>query len=269
MGLESRDGGFYDAPMLDPILASVRTRLPAVIAREAALVAAAALAPPALRFASALQGPGLAVVAEVKRRSPSAGPMAPDLDVAAIAEAYRAGGAAALSILTEPDHFGALPGDLAEARATGGLPVLRKDFILHPAQVWEARAMGADAVLLIAAILDDATLTDLMGVAAVAGLDVLVEVHSAEEAVRADAAGAVLVGVNNRDLTTFVTDLSTAERLRDRLPEGCIAVAESGVSSPEGAARMLHAGYDAVLVGEAAVRASDPAGFVAALRAVT
>jgi indole-3-glycerol phosphate synthase len=206
------------------------------------------------------------VVAELKRRSPSAGDIDPGLDAASRAAAYEAGGAAAVSILTESEHFGGSLADLSAARAAVGLPVLRKDFVLHPAQIWQARAHDADAVLLIAAVLDDRRLSELVETATGAGMAALVEVHTAEEAQRAGAIGASLVGVNNRDLATFRVDLSVAERLRAELPDGAVAVAESGVSSPEGAARMAAAGYDAVLVGEALVRAADPARLVRRLR---
>ena len=251
--------------MLGPILDSVRTRLDSEIRRHAYWRAAAASAPPARDFGGALAAPGLSVVAEVKRRSPSAGDIDPGLDPAALAMRYAAGGAAAISVVTEPDHFGALPGDLERVRAATEIPVLRKDFILHPAQVWQARAMGADAVLLIAAILDDATLVDLAASAAETGMAALVEVHTADEARRAVDAGAAVIGVNNRDLASFRVDLGTAERLRPVLGDAAVTVAESGVSSPVAAERMRRAGYDAVLVGEAAVRSGDPQAFVASL----
>ncbi len=253
--------------MLAEILDSVRGRAAAVRADADRWRARADQAPPAREFAAALGGPGLSVIAEIKRRSPSAGDIDPGLDPADLARRYRAGGAAAVSVLTEPDHFGARPDDLREVREAVDLPLLRKDFILDEAQVWESRAMGADAVLLIAAILDDPTLRGLMAAAAAAGLACLVEVHSPEEADRAVAAGAGVIGVNNRDLATFRVDLATAEAIRPRLGDAPITVAESGVSSPGGAARMAAAGYDAILVGEAAVRSGDPAGFVASLRA--
>jgi indole-3-glycerol phosphate synthase len=221
---------------------------------------------PARDFAGALALDGLSVIAEVKRRSPSRGPIAEDLDAPDLAGRYAAGGAAAISVLTEPEFFSGSPADLAAVRAAVDLPVLRKDFVVHPAQVWETRALGADAVLLIVAVLDDSELVGLLATAAEAGLAALVEVHTAAEAERALWAGAGIIGVNNRDLTTFDVDLGTAERLRAGLPEGVIAVAESGVSSPAGAARMSAAGYEAILVGEAAVRAVDPAAFVRSLR---
>ncbi len=252
--------------MLQPILDSVRRRLPAVVASRPRLEAAAAAAPAARDLAAALAAPGLQVIAEVKRRSPSAGSLAPALDPAAQAAAYQAGGAAAVSVLTEPDHFGGSLDDLRAVRDAVDLPILRKDFTLHPAQVWEARAAGADAVLLIAAVLDDEDLAALLAAAAAAGLAALVEVHTAAEARRAAAAGAGLVGVNNRDLATFRVDLATAEAIAPELPPDAVRVAESGIGDAAGAARMARAGYHAVLVGEALVRAADPAALVAELR---
>ena len=206
------------------------------------------------------------MIAEIKRRSPSAGEIAPGMDPSAQARRYESGGAAAISVLTEPDFFSGSLDDLVSVRAAVALPVLRKDFMLHPAQVWESRAAGADAVLLIVAALEDAELSELLDAASAAGVAALVEAHTAEEADRALRAGATIVGVNNRDLATFVTDLSVAEGLADRLEGVEIAVAESGVSSPEGAARMAAAGYDAILVGEAAMRAPDATAFIESLR---
>lgn len=252
--------------MLEPILTSVRSHLGDVVAAEPEWRAAARRAPAVRDMVRALAGPGLSVIAEVKRRSPSAGPIDAGLDPASRAVAYEAGGAAAVSVLTEADHFGGTPQDLIEARTAIALPVLRKDFILHPAQVWQTRAIGADAVLLIAAILDDEQLATLYRAATDAGLAALIEVHTPDEARRIASLEPDLVGVNNRDLATFAVDLAVAERIREELPEGAVCVAESGVSSPEGAARMAAAGYDAILVGEALVRSPDPARLTAALR---
>jgi indole-3-glycerol phosphate synthase len=226
--------------------------------------AAATRAPVA--FDEALRAPGLSVIAEIKRRSPSAGDIAPDLDPALLAVAYEAGGAAAISVLTEPDHFGGSLSDLEAVEAVSGLPLLRKDFILHPVQIAQGRALGADTVLLIAAVLDDPTLASLIETAKGLGMVALVEAHDGEEVARAAAAGARVIGVNNRDLRTFEVDLGTAERLRGVIPAGVVAVAEGGVTSDEGARRMYHAGYDAILVGQAAATAQDPASFVAGLR---
>jgi indole-3-glycerol phosphate synthase len=165
--------------MLADILESVRRRAAQVRADADRWRSAAGVVAETRPFRDALAAPGLSVIAEVKRRSPSAGDIAPDLDPAALASRYRDGGAAAISVLTEPDHFGARPGDLAAVRAAVDLPVLRKDFILEEAQVWESRALGADAILLIVAILDDAALRRLMDTATAVGLTTLVEVHTA------------------------------------------------------------------------------------------
>jgi indole-3-glycerol phosphate synthase len=231
-----------------------------------ALVDSARAAPPPRPFAAALRRPdGLAVVAEVKRRSPSKGVLDPDLDPAEAAAAYAAGGAAALSVLTDARFFGGSPADLAAAGAAADRPTLRKDFTVSAHDVCDARLMGADAVLLIVAALDDAELADLRALAEDLGLDALVEVHDAEELARALGAGATLVGVNQRDLRTFEVDRHRAADLAGAIPPGVVAVAESGVAGPEDAARLAAAGYDAVLVGETLVRAPDRARATAAL----
>jgi indole-3-glycerol phosphate synthase len=217
-------------------------------------------------FIEAIASPGLSVIAEIKRRSPSAGDIDASLDPVVQALAYEAGGADAISILTEPDFFGGSIRDLVAVREAVALSVLRKDFTRNEAQIWEARAAGADAVLLIVATLTQSRLEDLVSVANDVRVDVIVETHSASEIERAVAAGAVIIGVNNRDLSTFTTDLSVAEDLAPLLPAGVVSIGESGVSSVEGAARMRSAGYDAILVGEALVRSPDPAGLVTALK---
>jgi indole-3-glycerol phosphate synthase len=204
------------------------------------------------------------VIAEVKRASPSKGPIAPGLDAAAQARAYQHGGAAAVSVLTEPTRFAGSLDDLAAVSATG-VSALRKDFIVDRYQIWEARAAGAAAVLLIVAALDDRTLAGLHDEAATAGLDALVEVHDADEAARAGAIGARIVGVNARNLRTFEVDPQAFARLRPSLPPHALAVAESGISTPEQIREAAACGADAVLVGESLVRAADPAAAVAAL----
>ena len=232
------------------------------------LAARAAGLGPARPFAAALcggPGTGLAVVAEVKRRSPSRGDLAPDLDPAAVGKAYAAGGARALSVLTDVEFFGGSAADLAAARAASGLPTLRKDFTVGPADVCDARLMGADAVLLIAAALADPELGDLLALATRLGLDALVEVHDEVELSRALSAGAVLVGVNQRDLATFAVDRDRAARLAPAIPPGVVAVAESGVRGPDDARRLAEAGYEAVLVGESLVTAPDPGGVLRSL----
>jgi indole-3-glycerol phosphate synthase len=199
-----------------------------------------------------------AVIAEVKKASPSKGLIRPDFDPAAIARSYRAGGATCLSVLTDRDYFRGSEADLVDARAACDLPVLRKDFMIDPWQIWESRALGADCVLLIVAALDDVMLARLAATAAEAGLDVLVEVHDEAELDRALALDLPLVGINNRDLRTFETSLATSERLHARIPPGRISVAESGIHTREDVARMRRAGIHAFLVGEAFMREEDP-----------
>jgi indole-3-glycerol phosphate synthase len=223
--------------------------------------------PPTRGFRAALaDADGLAVIAEVKRRSPSAGPLRPDLDPAALARAYADGGASCLSVLTDATSFGGSVADLTAARAAGALPVLRKDFTVSERDVIDTRRIGADAVLLIAAALDDAELAAFSALAAEVGLDALVEVHDEAELQRALAVDATLVGVNQRDLVTFAVDTDRAVRVAPAMPAGVVRVAESGVRGPEDAARLSAAGYHAVLVGESLVRAEDPAAAVARLR---
>lgn len=217
-------------------------------------------------FGSALAKPGLQVIAEIKRRSPSAGDLAPNLDPIQQARGYEAGGAAAISVLTEPVYFAGSLEDLRMVRAAVSLPVLRKDFIIDPRQVAESRNAGADALLLIVAALDPETLRALIAEAEKSGIEALVEVHNEEEARLAVLAGASIIGVNNRDLRTFRTDLGVAERVAPGLPQDVVVVAESGVSDSAGATRMAAAGFDAILVGEALVTADDPAALVAQLR---
>ena len=251
------------ATYLDRIVAAHR----AAAARDprplGALVEAAAAEPPARRFSAALAAhPGLAVIAEVKRRSPSRGDLRPDLVPGVLAKSYADGGAACLSVLTDGDFFGGSADDLAEVRTAVDLPVLRKDFTVSPRDVCDARTMGADAVLLIVAALDDSELADLHALATDVGLDALVEVHDEAELDRALAVGATLVGVNQRDLVTFDVDVGRAERVARHLPEGVVSVAESGISRRADAERLCDLGYDAVLVGESVVRADDPAAAV-------
>ncbi|HZP27532.1 MAG TPA: indole-3-glycerol phosphate synthase TrpC [Acidimicrobiia bacterium] len=257
--------------VLDEILTSKRAEIDGLRARRAELTAAARTAAPPRDFAGALRrGDGeLAVIAEIKRRSPSKGELAPDLVPADTARAYAAGGAACLSVLTDGPYFGGALADLRAARTATDLPVLRKDFTLDPLQMVEARAAGADAVLLIVAALpDDGRLRELHDAAIGLGLAVLVEAHDEGELDRALAAGARVVGVNARDLGNFDEDLSVGERLAKRIPPEIVAVAESAIRSVDDARRMADAGYDAVLVGEALVRAADPTGLVAAFAAV-
>jgi indole-3-glycerol phosphate synthase len=228
-------------------------------------------APPARDFAGALRPEGgtIGVVAEIKRRSPSKGDLALDLDPALTAKAYAAGGATCLSVLTDQPYFGGTVDDLHAARSACDLPVLRKDFTIDEVQVYEARAIGADAMLLIVAALpDDTLLRDLHDLAIGLGLAVLVESHDDAELQRALAIGARIVGVNARDLGTFAEDLTVGERLAARVPAEVVAIAESAIRSVDDAARMAGAGFDAVLVGEMLVRATDPTAAVRGLAGV-
>jgi indole-3-glycerol phosphate synthase len=217
------------------------------------------------RLRTALTGPGVAVIAEFKRRSPSAGTLRESPDIGELVGAYARGGASALSVLTEGPHFGGTLADLRAARAACELPILRKDFIIDPYQLQEARAAGADAVLLIVAALDQPTLASLHDAARELGLDVLVEVHDRAELRRALQVGADLIGINNRDLRDFSVDVERTYELLDEIPPGVAVVSESGIATAEQLQRLESRGVQAVLVGETLMRASDPE---AALRAL-
>jgi indole-3-glycerol phosphate synthase len=212
---------------------------------------------PAASFKGALRGPELSVIAEIKRRSPSRGPLAPDLDVVKTAQAYARGGAAAISCLTDQKFFGAQVDDFAQAR-TALLPVLRKDFLIDEIQIDESARLGAAAVLLIVRILAPGRLGALLRHAESRGLEALVEVHDEAEVDRALEAGASMVGVNNRDLGTLLVDSGLALRLRPRIPAGVVCVAESGVKTRDDVRRVEAAGFDAVLIGEALSTSPDP-----------
>ena len=232
----------------------------------AELVTRATAMPAPRDFAGALRGgDGLRCIAEIKRRSPSKGPLSPDLQPDLVAKEYVAGGAACLSVLTDADFFGGSPADLASARQASGLPVLRKDFTVQEADVADARLMGADAVLLIVAALEVGELRRLASLADELGLAALVEVHDDAELERALASGARLVGVNQRDLRTFAVDHDRARALAADIPAGVTAVAESGIRGADDARRLADAGFDAILVGETLVRAEDRAGALRAL----
>lgn len=251
--------------VLDQILHATRQRVAVLQPQRLELARRAAAMGPGRGFARALAEPGVQVIAEIKRRSPSAGEISTVLDPVAQALSYQAGGAAAISVLTEPTFFGGSLDDLVAVRLATDIPLLRKDFVLDASQVYEAKVAGADAVLLIVAALPEEELASLLDVATSIGLDVLVEAHNAVELDIANRSGAQLIGINNRDLLTFTTDLATAERLAASV-SAPVKVAESGVATPEGAARMAAAGYDAILVGEALVRSDDPEALLRALR---
>lgn len=209
----------------------------------------------------------MAVISEVKRRSPSKGDLFRDLNPAELARQYERGGASCVSVLTDTDWFGGSVGDLQTARAAVSLPVLRKDFTVHRHDVLDARTMGADCVLLIAAALDDTELADCHSLATEVGLDVLVEVHDERELERALAVEATLIGVNQRDLVTFEVDTERAVRMAPLMPAGVVRVAESGVRNADDVSVLGNAGYHAVLVGESLVQHGDPEAGVADLRA--
>jgi indole-3-glycerol phosphate synthase len=229
-------------------------------ARSLADVRAAASAAPVPRdFAAAIEGAAPRIIAEVKRVSPAKGPLNPTLRAGDLARRYAEAGAHALSVLTDEAFFHGSDADLVEARAAVSLPVLRKDFVLSPYQVYEARAMGADAVLLIAAMLSPSELSELHALATALELAALVEIHADGEVADALGAGATLVGVNNRNLATFDVDLATTENLCPRIPAGVTIVSESGISTAADVRRVVQAGATAILVGEALVTAADPA----------
>jgi indole-3-glycerol phosphate synthase len=234
--------------------------------REDALRKDAAEAPPARDFGRALRRDGeVAVIAEVKRRSPGAGEIRPGLVPAEVAGAYQEAGASAVSVLTDADYFGGGLDDLRAVRAAVSLPALRKDFTIDVRQLWEARAAGADAVLLIVRILDDPTLAALHREAVALGMSALVEVHDGDEMERALGAGATVIGINNRDLGTFRTRLDVTFDLLPAVPASVLVVSESGIRNGTDVARLGEGGVDAVLVGESLLRAEEPGAAAAAL----
>ncbi len=255
------------ATVLDSIIEGVRAD---VAAREADLSLADVKAkakdtPPARDVLAALREPGIGVIAEVKRASPSRGALASISDPAELARAYEDGGARIISVLTEERRFNGSLDDLDAVRAAVSIPVLRKDFIIGPYQIHEARAHGADMLLLIVAALEQSALVSMIDRAESLGMTPLVEVHTEEEADRALDAGASVIGVNARDLTTLDVDRSTFERIAPGLPSEVVKVAESGVRGPHDLIRYASAGADAVLVGEGLVTKKSPRDAVAEL----
>ena len=247
--------------ILDKIVAAKREELaePQRSTPLAAVQRAAAEQPRPLDLAAALTGGGIRLIAEVKKASPSRGLLSPDFDPVRLAGTYVANGAAAVSCLTDPRFQGELAhlSALKQSGASGSAPVLRKDFIFHPYQVYEARAAGADAILLIVAILESAQLQELLQTAHSLGMQCLVEVHDEGELETAVGAGAEIIGINNRDLHTFTTDLAVTQRLAPQVPGGRVVVSESGIFTPEDLALLAPFGVNAVLVGEALVTAPD------------
>lgn len=256
--------------ILDEIMAHHRERLPGVM-RELPLEdlrAFASIAPPPLDFYAALQEPGVTLIAECKKASPSKGLLVPDYDALKLARTYARAGAGAVSVLTDGRHFQGSLGDLRDIKeaalrshAAAGelppLPLLRKDFIFHPYQVYESRVAGADALLLIMSVLGDGDVAELLRLTRKLGMEALIEVHTPEELERALALDPRIVGVNNRNLQTFEVDFSNTARLREAVPAGVLMVGESGIRSPEDVAQMKAIGVDAVLVGETLVKSKD------------
>ena len=252
--------------ILDRIVDTKREEVRSLAGTGPELRSRAADAPPPRGFAAALRRPGeVRLLAEVKRRSPSAGEIRPGADPAEVAHAYQQGGAAAVSVLTDRDYFGGDLDALRNVASAVALPVIRKDFVIDPLQVWEARGAGADAVLLIVRILDDALLGELHAQIRDLGMDALVEAHNADEVERALAAGVTLLGINNRDLDTFVTDLDLSMRLAGAVPAEVTLVAESGIRVAADVDRLGAAGVDAILVGESLMRQQDLRAAAAAL----
>lgn len=244
--------------ILDRIVETKRGEVAALRPESRALRDAAESSPQPRPFEASLRREGeVALIAEHKRRSPSAGLIREGLDIVSCAEAYERGGAAALSVLTDTEYFGGTLADLRAVRQVVDLPILRKDFTIDPLQLWESRAAGADAVLLIVRILDDATLADLISLGRELGLGILVEVHTAAELERALRADAPVIGINSRDLDTFHTDLAVALTLGRTLPPDRTFVAESGIRGPEDVDRLGAAGADAILVGESLMRSPN------------
>ncbi len=226
-------------------------------------------AEPARPFRAAIRGPRIRLIAEVKGASPSAGTIRPEFDPAAIALGYEGAGAAAISVLTDARYFKGADEHLVAVRRTVGVPVLRKDFVIDPYQVYEARALGGDAVLLIVAILSPVLLADLQALAHELGMAALVEVHTGADLDRALTAGAPLIGINNRNLDTLETTLDPSRRLRSRIPDGVAVIAESGIEERAQVEEMERLGMHAVLVGTALMRSPDPSARVRELLGIT
>ncbi|MFH1112528.1 MAG: indole-3-glycerol phosphate synthase TrpC [Pseudomonadota bacterium] len=222
--------------------------------------------PPSLDFVGSFTGSGPCIIAEVKKASPSRGVIKQNLDVRALAGAYEQGGAVAVSVLTEEDHFRGSLSVLEEVRRTVSLPILRKDFITDPYQIVEARAAGADSFLLIAAILEEGALKQLIRFGRKWRMEPLVEIHNLSELHRALQTDALVLGINNRDLTTFGVDLSTTIDLVKRIPRDRTVISESGISTREDVLRLADAGVHGFLIGETLVRSDDPAGKIRELR---
>ena len=245
--------------ILDQIVETKRREVAALAASDIqALERAARLAPPTRGFLAQLKRPGMQVIAEIKKASPSAGVLRDPFDPAAIALSYASAGAACLSVLTDIDYFQGSLANLRTARNAVNIPVLRKDFLIDPLQVIESRAAGADAILLIAEILDSESLKQMHELAQSFGMDVLVEMHDVASLEKIKTLNPPLAGVNNRDLNTFVTRLDHSLEMRPHLPAGALVVSESGIREPSDITKLMAGGIKAVLVGETFMRAPDP-----------
>lgn len=218
-------------------------------------------------FEQALKSPGLSFICEVKRASPSKGMIAETFPYIEIAKQYEAAGASAISVLTEPDYFKGCDNDLKEIAAVVSIPVLRKDFIIDPYMIYQAKIMGASAILLICALLTDGELLEYRQIAESLGLSALVEAHDEQEVERALKSGAKMIGVNNRDLRTFKVDMANSLRLRKLVPPECIFVSESGIQCPEDTKQLYENGTDAVLIGETLMRSQNKKQLLASLQA--
>lgn len=248
--------------ILDEIMTHHRENLPKVMAEVPFedVRAMASVAPPARDFEAAVRAPGVSLIAECKRASPSRGLLIHNYDPVRLAKLYEKAGARAISVLTDARHFQGALAHLRDAREAVRVPVLRKDFMFHPYQLYEARVAGADAVLLIAAVLSDTEMRELLALTRKLGMVALVEVYSEEELARVLPLGPRIIGVNNRDLQTFEVDFENTARLRALIPAEIAVVGESGLKSPDDVRAMKAAGVDAVLVGEALVRSKDIGG---------
>ena len=246
--------------MLDRILEARRAEVEhrKCVLPETALKYGAKAASPVRDFYSALSRDGLNIIAELKPASPSRGVIREPFDAPELAKSLSQAGAAALSVLTEGEYFHGSLKNLRDARKAMGLPVLRKDFIFDPWQVWEARANDADSFLLIVAVLSDSLLRDLIALGREIGMEPLIEVHTAAELERALAASARIIGVNNRDLKTMAVRIETSLELIEQIPENCVAVSESGIRNNQDLLKMRRAGFDAFLIGEHLMAAADP-----------
>lgn len=255
------ENGSHGETILDRIVAARRDSVAhrKRVLPDVALKLAVQRQDPARDFAGMLSREGCNVIAELKKASPSLGLIREDYAPAVLAPSLEAAGAAALSVLTEEEFFQGSLGDLKEAKKAVSIPILRKDFIFDPWQVWEARAAGADSFLLIVAVLTDELLSELLSLGRELGMEPLIEVHSRAELDRANAVGAKIIGVNNRDLRDFKVSLQTSLDLIREIPEGAIAVSESGLHTREDLERLRLAGFDAFLIGERLMKQADPA----------